>query len=47
MTLQEKFDSIIDCIERLVYAGESDIRQALARESGFNRCLWGDAFHCG
>ena len=30
-----------------VYAGESDIPQALARESGFNRCLWGDAFHCG
>lgn len=47
MTLQEKFDSIIDCIERLVYAGESDIPQALARESGFNRCLWVDAFHCG
>ena len=47
MTLQEKFDSIIDCIERLVYAGESDIPQALARESGFNRCLWGDAFRCG
>ena len=46
MTLQEKFDSIIDCIERLVYAGESDIPQALARESGFNLRLLGDAFHC-
>lgn len=44
MTLQEKFDSIIDCIERLVYAGESDIPQALARESGFNLRLLGDAF---
>lgn len=44
MTLQEKFDSIIDCIERLVYAGESDIPQALVRESGFNLRLLGDAF---
>ena len=44
MTLQEKFDRIIDCIERLVYAGESDIPQALARESGFNLRLLGDAF---
>ena len=44
MTLQEKFDSIIDCIEGLVYAGESDIPQALARESGFNLRLLGDAF---
>ena len=44
MTLQEKFDGIIDCIERLVYAGESDIPQALARESGFNLRLLGDAF---
>lgn len=44
MTLQEKFDSIIDCIERLVSAGESNIPQALARESGFNLRLLGDAF---
>ena len=44
MTLQEKFDGIIDCVERLVYVGESDIPQALARESGFNLRLLGDAF---
>ena len=44
MTLQEKFDSIIDCIERLVYAGENNIPQALARESGVNLRLLGDAF---
>lgn len=44
--LQEKFDSIIDYIERLAYAGKSDIPQALARESRFNLCLSGDAFHC-
>ena len=44
MPLQEMFDSIMHCIERLVYAGESDIPQALARESGFNRCIWAMPF---
>ena len=44
MTLQEKFDGIIDCIERLIYTGENDIPQALARETGFNLRLLGDAF---
>lgn len=32
MTFQEKFDCIIDCIEKLVYAGESDIPQELAKK---------------
>lgn len=44
MTLQEKFDGIVDCIEKLVYAGENDIPQVLARETGFNLRLLGDAF---
>ena len=45
MTLQEKFDGIIACIERLVADKEYDIPQALARETGFNLRLIGDAFH--
>lgn len=44
MTLQEKFDSIIDCIECLIKDGEEDIPQALSRHSGVNLRLLGDAF---
>lgn len=44
MTFQEKFDCIIDCIEKLVYAGESDIPQELAKKTGLNMRLLGDAF---
>lgn len=44
MALQEKFDGIIDGIERLVRAGEDDIPQALVKETGFNLRLLGDAF---
>lgn len=44
MTLQEKFDNIIDCIEKLISLGETDIPQALSRETGFNLRVLGDAF---
>ena len=44
MTLQEKFDGVIDCIEKLVNAGEGDVPQALSRETGLNLRLIGDAF---
>ena len=44
MTVQEKFDGIIDCIEHLVDIGESDIPQMLSRETGMNLRLIGDAF---
>jgi AraC-like DNA-binding protein len=44
MTLQEKFEDIIDCIEQLVIAGNPDIPQALARDTGLNLRLLGDAF---
>lgn len=46
MTLQEKFDGIINCAERLVYFGGSGIPQILASKSGFNLRLLGDDFHC-
>lgn len=44
MTLKEKFDYIVECIETLVSEGENDIPQALARETGLNLRLLGDAF---
>ena len=44
MTLQEKFDTIVDSIEYYVSTGEQDIPQALAAETGFNLRLLGDAF---
>lgn len=44
MTLQEKFDGIIADIERFVRAGEDDIPQALAKKTGLNLRLLGDAF---
>lgn len=44
MTLQSKFDEIIECIEYLVKNGEEDIPQALAKETGFNLRVLGDAF---
>ena len=44
MMLQEKFDNIIDCIEKLISLGETDIPQALSRETGFNLRVLGDAF---
>jgi AraC-like DNA-binding protein len=44
MTLQEKFDDIIGCIEYLVENGEEDIPQALSKETGFNLRLLGDSF---
>lgn len=44
MTLQERFDNIIECIEKLVASGEADIPQALSSETGFNLRLLGDAF---
>ena len=44
MVLQEKFDSIIDCIENLVRKNEEDIPQTLARETGINPRMLGDAF---
>ena len=36
MTLQEKFDSIMNSIESLVGVGEVDIPNAVAREAGLN-----------
>lgn len=47
MTLQEKFDRIINQIEKLVGAGECDnlaISQAVAREIGLESRLMSDAF---
>ena len=44
MTLQEKFDTVINCIERFVGDLEHDIPQAVARETGYNLRLLGDAF---
>lgn len=44
MTLQEKYDGIIDSIEMMIDAGESNIPDALSRESGWNLRLIGDAF---
>ena len=44
MALQEKYDEIIDCIEFYVGIGEEDIPQALAKETGMNLRLLGDAF---
>lgn len=44
MTLQQKFDSIIDCIEQLVDNGECDVPQKLTIGTGMNLRLIGDAF---
>lgn len=44
MALQEKYDEIIDCIEFYVGIGEQDIPQTLAKETGMNLRLLGDAF---
>lgn len=44
MVLQEKFDDIIDCIEYLVSIGTDDIPTELAKETGLNLRLLGDAF---
>lgn len=44
MALLEKYDKIIDCIEFFVGIGEEDIPQALAKETGMNLRLLGDAF---
>lgn len=44
MTIQEKFDSIINCIERLVCEEDYDIPQTISRETGLNLRLLGDAF---
>lgn len=44
MTLQERFDNIIKCIETLVKSGEHDIPHALANQTGLNLRLLGDAF---
>lgn len=44
MILQEKFDQIINCIELLVGSSETDIPQALAKETGWNLRMLGDAF---
>lgn len=44
MLLQERFDNITSCIEMLIYTGESDITNALSRETGLNLRLLGDAF---
>ena len=44
MTFQERYDEIIDCIEYYIGIGEQDIPQALAKETGLNLRLLGDAF---
>ena len=44
MAFQERYDEIIDCIEYYVGIGEQDIPQALAKETGLNLRLLGDAF---
>lgn len=44
MVFQERYDEIIDCIEYYVGMGEQDIPQALAKETGLNLRLLGDAF---
>ena len=44
MTLQEKFDSIMNSIESLVGVGEEDIPNAVAREVGLNLRQLADSF---
>jgi ribosomal protein S4 len=44
MTLQEKFDSIMNSIESLVGVGEEDIPNAVAREAGLNLRQLADSF---
>lgn len=44
MSFQERYDEIIDCIEYYVSIGEQKIPEALARETGLNLRLLGDAF---
>ena len=44
MTLQEKYDRIIELIEEFVEFGEPDIPEAVSREMGLNLRLLGDAF---
>lgn len=44
MAFQERYDEIIDCIEYYVGIGEHEIPQALAKETGLNLRLLGDAF---
>lgn len=44
MAFQERYDEIINCIEYYVGIGEQGIPQALARETGLNLRLLGDAF---
>lgn len=44
MTLQKRYDNIIDRIEFYVGIGEKDIPQAIAKEAGLNLRLLGDAF---
>lgn len=44
MKFQDKFDDIISSIEYLVGIGEEDVPQVLAKETGFNLRLLGDAF---
>lgn len=44
MMLQDKYDNIIDCIEYFVDKRLEDIPQALAKETGLNLRLLGDAF---
>lgn len=44
MALQEKYDEIIGCIEFYVGIGEQNIPEALAKETGMNLRLLGDAF---
>ena len=44
MTLQEKFDSIMNSIESLIGVGEEDIPNAVAREAGLNLRQLADSF---
>ena len=44
MAFQDRYDEIIDCIEYYVGIGEREIPQALAKETGLNLRLLGDAF---
>lgn len=44
MAFQERYDEIIDCIEYYVGIGEQEIPQVLAKETGLNLRLLGDAF---
>lgn len=44
MLLQERFDNITACIEMLIFSEETDIANALSRETGMNLRLLGDAF---